>query len=43
VKGKGEVQMYFALRLKPEYSADAKGCVANEVLLKVREELRKRT
>jgi len=43
VKGKGEVQMYFALRLKPEYSADAKGCVANEVLLKVREELRKQT
>jgi hypothetical protein len=43
VKGKGEVQMYFALRLKAEYSADDKGRVANEALLKVREELRKQT
>jgi len=32
VKGKGEVQMYFALRLKNAYSADEKGWVANALL-----------
>ena len=32
VKGKGEMQMYFALRLKEEYSADAQGRIANTVL-----------
>jgi class 3 adenylate cyclase len=37
VKGKGEWQMYFALRLKPEYSAEAKGRVANEALLTLRD------
>lgn len=34
VKGKGEVQMYFALRLKPRYSADAQGLLPNAELLK---------
>ncbi|MFN3875926.1 MAG: adenylate/guanylate cyclase domain-containing protein, partial [Flavobacteriales bacterium] len=29
VKGKGEMQMYFALRLKPEYSADERGWLPN--------------
>ncbi len=33
VKGKGEMQMYFALRLKPEYSADDQGLLPNEELL----------
>ena len=33
VKGKGQVQMYFVLRLKPEWSADAEGLIANEALL----------
>ncbi len=33
VKGKGEVQMYFAVRLKPEFSADAQGWQPNESLL----------
>lgn len=33
VKGKGEVQMYFALRLRPEYSADARGWAPNGTLL----------
>jgi adenylate cyclase len=33
VKGKGQVQMYFVLRLKPEWSADAEGRIANEALL----------
>ena len=33
VKGKGEVQMYFAVRLRPEFSADRHGWVANEALL----------
>jgi len=32
VKGKGEVQMYFAVRLKREYSADDNGLVANAAL-----------
>lgn len=32
VKGKGEVQMYFALRLKPMYSADERGWLANAAL-----------
>jgi class 3 adenylate cyclase/streptogramin lyase len=40
VKGKGEVQMYFALRLKPQYSADAAGHVPNEALLALRERMR---
>jgi ligand-binding sensor domain-containing protein/class 3 adenylate cyclase len=34
VKGKGEVQMYFALRLKPRYSADAVGLLPNEDLVR---------
>jgi class 3 adenylate cyclase/ligand-binding sensor domain-containing protein len=33
VKGKGEMQMYFALRLKPEFSADAAGRMPNDALL----------
>ena len=32
VKGKGEVQMYFALRLKKEFSADGAGLMATEAL-----------
>ncbi len=40
VKGKGEVQMYFALRLKPRYSADEAGHVPNAELMAVRERLR---
>ncbi|MBK8613121.1 MAG: hypothetical protein IPN85_06445 [Flavobacteriales bacterium] len=41
VKGKGEMQMYFALRLKPQFSADAKGRVANDALLALRAQLLK--
>ncbi|MEZ4756094.1 MAG: adenylate/guanylate cyclase domain-containing protein [Flavobacteriales bacterium] len=33
VKGKGEVQMYFVERLRPEYSADQRGYHANAALL----------
>jgi ligand-binding sensor domain-containing protein/class 3 adenylate cyclase len=33
VKGKGEVQMYFVERLRPEYSADERGFHANARLL----------
>ena len=36
VKGKGEMQMYFALRLKEAYSADAKGLVPNAALAALR-------
>jgi ligand-binding sensor domain-containing protein/class 3 adenylate cyclase len=36
VKGKGQVQMYFALRLKPKYSADQQGLLPNEELLRMR-------
>jgi class 3 adenylate cyclase len=32
VKGKGEVQMYFAVRLKKEHSADARGWIGKEAL-----------
>lgn len=32
-KGKGEVEMYFVARLRPEYAADAAGLVANEAFL----------
>jgi class 3 adenylate cyclase len=39
VKGKGEWQMYFALRLKPQYSADANGRVPNQALLDLRKGL----
>ena len=39
VKGKGEVQMYFALRLKPEYSADALGHLPNDQLLARRDRM----
>ena len=28
-KGKGEVEMYFLLRIKPEFSADAEGRIPN--------------
>jgi hypothetical protein len=28
-KGKGEVEMYFLLRIKPEFSADAAGRIPN--------------
>jgi len=41
VKGKGEMQMYFALRLKPQFSADAKGRLANDALLALRAQLLK--
>ncbi|MBK8499458.1 MAG: hypothetical protein IPL52_11745 [Flavobacteriales bacterium] len=37
VKGKGEVQMYFALRLKPEYSADTRGLQPNAQLMALRD------
>ncbi|MEZ4740663.1 MAG: adenylate/guanylate cyclase domain-containing protein [Flavobacteriales bacterium] len=40
VKGKGELNMYFVLRLKPDYSADAKGRIPNAALLAAREQLR---
>ncbi|MFN9326344.1 MAG: adenylate/guanylate cyclase domain-containing protein [Flavobacteriales bacterium] len=33
VKGKGQVQMYFVLRLKPQYSADERGLLPNEAFL----------
>jgi class 3 adenylate cyclase len=36
VKGKGELHMYFVLRLKPEYSADEAGRLPNARLLAVR-------
>ena len=42
VKGKGELNMYFVLRLKPQYSADTKGRIPNADLLSVREQLRGR-
>lgn len=32
-KGKGEVEMYFVRRLRPEYAADAAGLIANEAFL----------
>lgn len=37
VKGKGEVQMYFVLRLKPEYSADLRGLLPNAEVLALRD------
>lgn len=37
VKGKGELHMYFVLRLKPEWSADEAGLLPNEALLAERE------
>jgi class 3 adenylate cyclase len=36
VKGKGQVQMYFVLRLKPQYSADERGLLPNEDLRRMR-------
>lgn len=39
VRGKGELQMYFALRLKPVFSSDQAGLVPNERLLSIREEM----
>lgn len=36
VKGKGELNMYFVLRLKAEWSADPKGRVPNDALLALR-------
>ncbi|MCB0794087.1 MAG: hypothetical protein KDB88_05070, partial [Flavobacteriales bacterium] len=38
VKGKGEVQMYFLVRLKPSFSADRAGRMPNEELLQRREQ-----
>lgn len=35
VKGKGQLQMYFILRLKPPYSADERGWLPNEVMMRV--------
>ena len=40
VKGKGEVEMFFLERLKPEFSADAAGVLGNDALRQVRESLR---
>ncbi|MBK9175517.1 MAG: hypothetical protein IPM46_04105 [Flavobacteriales bacterium] len=40
VKGKGEVQMYFALRLKPLFSADDRGWMPNDALGQFRDKLR---
>jgi class 3 adenylate cyclase len=40
VKGKGEVEMFFLERLKPEYSGDDAGTVGNEAFRAVRESLR---
>jgi len=40
VKGKGEVEMFFLDRLRPEFSGDPAGTVANEPLQAVRESLR---
>ncbi|MCB0763588.1 MAG: hypothetical protein KDB84_02710, partial [Flavobacteriales bacterium] len=37
VKGKGELHMYFVLRLRPEFSADAKGLLPNAELLAIRQ------
>jgi class 3 adenylate cyclase/CheY-like chemotaxis protein len=40
VKGKGEVEMFFLDRLRPEYSGDAAGTVGNAALLAARDALR---
>ena len=40
VKGKGELNMYFVLRLKPEFSADPHGLRPNARMLAIREQLR---
>ncbi|MCB0769504.1 MAG: hypothetical protein KDC00_03765 [Flavobacteriales bacterium] len=40
VKGKGELNMYFVLRLKPEFSADGAGLEPNAHMLTAREQLR---
>jgi class 3 adenylate cyclase/CheY-like chemotaxis protein len=40
VKGKGEVEMFFLERLKPEYSGNDAGTVGNEAFRAVRESLR---
>ena len=40
VKGKGQLQMYFALRLKPHYSADDQGRMPNDALMAMRERMR---
>lgn len=42
-KNKGEIEMYFVNRLKPEYSADKDGFRANEVFLKLIERKKKVT
>ena len=39
VRGKGELHMYFALRLRPQYSADQDGLLPNEKLLQLRSEM----
>ncbi|MCB1200744.1 MAG: hypothetical protein KDK41_08870 [Leptospiraceae bacterium] len=39
VKGKGEVAMYFLLRVKPEFSSDAQGMLPNDKFIKMRGEL----
>ena len=35
VKNKGEIEMYFVNRLKPEYSADKDGIVPNKEFSKI--------
>lgn len=39
VKGKGELNMYYVLRLKPQWSADELGLVPNDALLSERERI----
>lgn len=39
VKGKGELNMYYVLRLKPRWSADAQGLTPNEALFAERERM----
>jgi len=38
-KGKGEVEMFFLLRLKPEYSIDKDGLVPNSAFITIKENL----
>ena len=34
VKNRGQIDMYFVNRLRPEYSADADGMIPNDAFLK---------
>ncbi|HRO99524.1 MAG TPA: adenylate/guanylate cyclase domain-containing protein, partial [Flavobacteriales bacterium] len=34
VKGKGQLQMYFILRLKPQFSVDDQGLLPNEAMMR---------